>query len=457
MAHSELRGSQQNKWFSSLGRLGGPQSMKALRLAWSLIQIPHLALSLFLFPLLIGLLLVFCQIVTTGLVLQLSSNDSAETAFKTRVADEHNVIRRVLYGDGGKRQAIRVCRWQPGSNGEQDKEPTDLACIPDQLDVVIQVQDVEGFDTGRYERLFDGHVDKLQICRMCEPTSAMIVIGSDGKPISGAYSPFGIAILALPYMDREIAEQRTKILRRVEEIRELLGPLSFHAPEVPEGFDYESLRSSLPLTLNVTLLMVIALWLALRAHRKVLDYFSQNNVLLPLVAATGKNTFYSALWALTAIRVGCFLFASVPIMYFGLRDVVGDDAFSSLPVSTMTTFVWTICLASTLALATIIASIAELKHRHSLLSIAYRYIPVLVAVVGAAVWSFSFLVVTPGSGYVRSIIAALPIVGMTPVFVAPAIKLPIWVLGTHAALSLGVLLIALKRNARWFAAHLEEV
>jgi len=430
--------------------------LKALHLAWSLIRIPHLAFSLFLFPLAASLVLVFGQILVTGIILKASSHDSNATTVKARVTDDKNIVRLVVYGDGKRRGAIRVCRWQPGANGDADTEPTDPDCAPDQLDLAIHVSNPETFDTSRYEKLFNGHVDRIHVCRECVP-SVVITVSDSGEVSAGAYSPFGLAILSLPYTDREIAEQRIKILRRVEEIKDLLGPISFHAPEVPEGFSLDSMRTSLPLTINVTILMVIALWLALRAHRKVLDYFSSNDVLLPLVAATGKNTFYMALWLLTALRVGCFLASSVPIIYFGLKDVVGDKAFDNLPVSLLHGFVWVVALISTLSLATIVASIADLKHRHSLLSFTYRYIPILFALAGAALWAFSFLFVSPLSGHARSILASLPIVGMTPIFIAPAIKLPIWVLAVHAAFSLALLCTALRLNARWFAAHLEEV
>ena len=42
-------------------------------------------------------------------------------------------------------------------------------------------------------------------------------------------------------------------------------------------------------------------------------------------------------------------------------------------------------------------------------------------------------------------------------FVAPALQVPMVVLAAHAAFSTALLWLALKHNARWFAAHLEEV
>jgi hypothetical protein len=230
-----------------------------------------------------------------------------------------------------------------------------------------------------------------------------------------------------------------------------------HIPEISEAIGISSLKGTLPITTNIALLVVIALWLALKAHRKVLDYFSRNDVLLPLAAACGKQAFYSAIWILTLFRVGCFLGASIPLMYFGLDDIFSSNVGIDLSFSLAHGAAWLVALVSALGLATVIASIAELKHRHSLLSVSYRVLPLLGAFFGAMVWGASFIMPLHACGVFRLIVSALPIVGIAPILVAPVTGLPYAPMMIHAVLAIIGLTWLLKRNARWFAAHLEEV
>jgi hypothetical protein len=269
---------------------------------------------------------------------------------------------------------------------------------------------------------------------------------------------FGLAILFLPYSNSAIGEKRIALTGAYEEISQALGSFSMRIPEVSDALGISSLKGSLPITANVSLLVIIALWLALRAHRKVLDYFSHNDVLLPLAAACGKHHFYSAIWILTMLRVGCFLCASIPLMYLGLSDIivthVKDFEFS---LSLSQTVVWLMALMSTLSFATVVASIAELKHRHHLLNIAYKFIPLVGAFFGALVWGLSFIVPFPFVGDFRMALSALPVVGIAPVLVAPVIRLPVLPMFLHAVTAAVAMVWILRRNARWFAAHLEEV
>ena len=57
----------------------------------------------------------------------------------------------------------------------------------------------------------------------------------------------------------------------------------------------------------------------------------------------------------------------------------------------------------------------------------------------------------------RNIATGLPVIGMTPVLVAPIFKPPYALLLAHIVLALGTTWWILKQNARWFAAHLEEL
>ena len=118
---------------------------------------------------------------------------------------------------------------------------------------------------------------------------------------------------------------------------------------------------------------------------------------------------------------------------------------------------WLIALVSTLSFAAILASIAELKHRQAVWTMIYRFLPITLAVFGAALWSFSFILPYDSMGIFRLVLSSIPIMGMAPIVVGPAISLPVLPMVIHAAFSIAMFLVLLKRNARWFAAHLEEI
>ncbi len=426
---------------------------KSLHLALSLIRIPHLAISLFLFPLLISLVLVFVQLVATGLLVKASSLETATSHIATKRQADLSTIRRILYGSANLRSTVKICRWIDDVEGER---PPDSECAPDRLDVAINVSDPSSFDPSKYVELFNGQVDRLHVCRTCQP-DVVIAVDSSGVARSEIYSMYGMLVLSLPYTKSDLRDQKIQLMRNISDVKKSFGELHLHLPDVDGGIGVSQLQGSVPFTLNIGLLVLIGLWLALRAHRRVLDYFSHNNVLLPLVAACGKGPFYTALWMLTLLRVGCFLGASIPMVFFGLKDIAGPKVFETLEMPLWQLVVWLLVLITAFGLATVIASIAELKHRHSVLSFAYKVMPILIALFGAAMWGGSFILPTNSMATLRLWLSAVPVVGMTPIFLAPIIKLPLIPLLIHGACSVILLKWALTHNARWFAAHLEEV
>jgi hypothetical protein len=429
--------------------------LRTLRIAMALLRIPHLATSLFAFPLIFSLVIVFIQLFVTGAVVQLANTTTASVAATAVAKSNFNHVRWIIFGSGAPRSHLKVCRWQSSGTGEAPPEGGE--CQPDRLDVAIHVQDPATYDVARFVRLFDGHVDRLHVCRSCEP-DVVITPRNDGLTTSLARSVFGLAILFLPYSNTSVGEKRIALTSAYDEIQRSLGSLSMHIPEISDAVGITSLKGTLPITANISLLVIIALWLALRAHRKVLDYFSHNDVLLPLAAACGKHTFYSAIWMLTVLRVGCFLCASVPLMYLGLSDIIATHVKDfEFTFSFLQTSAWLLALISTLSFATVVASIAELKHRHHLLSAAYRFIPLVGAFLGALVWGLSFLIPFSSVGGFRMAVSALPVVGIAPILVAPVTGLSCLPMLIHTMVASVALMWILRRNARWFAAHLEEV
>jgi hypothetical protein len=431
----------------------------ALHVALSLMRVPHLALSLFVFPLFLSIVIVVGQIIMTLMLVSASPTSGVKTGASAVPRDDSGIVRLILYGSERARGYLHVCRWV-SEESRGDEVPPTSECAPDRLDVALQVSDPSSFDVGPYVELYQGEVDRLHVCKGCRP-DAVITVDAGGHPHSSSYSVFGALILALPIIKRanEFREVRDGLRSIVSNVQELMGDFSFFSADFEQGIRWSQLKNDLPLALNISFLIVVSLWLALRAHRRVLDYFGYNHVLLPLVAACGKKRFYSALWWLTSLRVGCFLSAAVPLLYLGFHGNGSgrSNVFHPFHISWLTGTVWVATLIATIGLATVIASIAELQHRDSIMSFLYRYLPIVVAMVGGFVWCGSFLFTGEGSALFRRAITLLPVAGMLPIFVAPVIKVPLWIMVTHGICALGVLVALLRRNARWFAAHLESV
>jgi hypothetical protein len=429
---------------------------RSLRIAWSLIRIPHLTLSLFAFPLLLGLVVILVQSFFTAMVITASARDISSEPHDegdTSPGQEDTMTRLILFGDGKKRPDLLVCRWRE-VDGEE--EPPSVECQPDRLDVAIHVSDPQSFDPAPYVRMFSGNVDRIHLCTTCQPD--VVIKAFDGeKPTVHSYSVFGALLALSPYWSTEINREHKKAFKMRGDVKKQLGIHLLHLPETPSGIQVSQLGSSLPLALNVTLFVIVALWLALRAHRKVLDYFAQNEVLLPLVAACGRGPFYGALWLLTGFRVISFLVAGIVMVLVGFFAVFKKGLQPLLVGGFSGSLLWIAALVTTLGLATLLASVAELRRREHILTSLLKWVPIVLAVAGGIVWSFSLLLPADSGSYVRAAVSAIPIVGMVPILVAPVLNVPSFILAFHAlAAGLGCVSVA-RRNAQWFAAHLDEI
>jgi hypothetical protein len=388
---------------------------------------------------------------------------SAETTLvqrtvKDRRQESTNMLRSILYGDGKPRPPLTICRWVDDSTAAGGEAPPSAACNPDRLDVAVHAEEGVVLDVALLTKWFEGQVDRLHICRGCQP-DVVISVPRSGNPKSEARSIYGLGVLflGLARKDEKVLEVQTGYLQALDEFQGLIGTPFFLIPEASSLVELSPGNVLMPFTLNTVVLTIIALWLALRAHRKVLEYFSNNGVLLPLAAATGKRNFYSAVWLLTALRVMCFLGAAIPMCYVGLKDISGPDSFAELKPHRELIVVWLVVLVSTIGFLTTLSSVADLKHRTSFFSILYRYVPFLLAVVGALLWSGSFLLATDASGDFRLVLASIPVIGLMPLMLAPILQLPMSVLVVHGVLSLVGLFAVVRVNSTWFAAHLEEV
>lgn len=428
---------------------------RAVHLAWSLIRIRHLATSLFMLPLVCSVLLVFAQLALTSAFIRAVVPGAAdEGSVEPVIQEDFNPVRLVLYGSSEPRPNLQVCRWIVNPSDPTKEVPPRPSCAADSLDVAVHVSNPSSFDASNLAEMFRGQIDRLHICRNCR-LDIVINVSEDGRHVTRAENVYGLAVLSLAYMPKP--EDRFEQIDSFRIAEQGIGTLFFYMPDASSLVQITGDNGAMLFTANVVTLVVIALWLAVRAHRKVLDYFARNDVLLPLVAATGKHTFYSALWIVTGARVLCFLAASIPVIYFGLSDIGGDDVFDPLVEHIDLIVVWLFTLVSAVSLCTVISSIAELKHRQALRSFLYRYVPIIGALFGGCMWVGSFVLPSQSMGIVRSVITSLPVIGLAPLFVVPITLPNVFVVLLHGVVSAVLVVFILRKNARWFGAHLEEV
>ncbi len=430
----------------------------AFRLAVALARIPKLFSSLFLIPLILSLVLVYFQLVVTGLFVRTFSQNHESVEDTLKIIKRENLGRRLLYGEMAELPPLRLCRWKfaPDLQGHSVEMPPSDDCAPDKLDVALKVDDPASFDATEYQKIFNGNIERLHVCSTCRP-HVVIEVGQN-KNETQVYSVWGLMVLSLLQFNDDVSEQYVQVVKNFDKIKNRIGDISFHSPGLRNPVSVRQMYVSLAIVFNIAILIVITMWLALRAHRKVLDYFARSGALLPMVAATGKGVFYAAIWILTFFRVGGFLFAAVPMTVMGFGEILRKDQIVTVfGKDHLALFLWIVAVISSLGLATLISSISELKQRHQFLSFVYRYLPLTVCALGMLLWSFSFISDGYYTGLIRNVMTAMPILGVGPVLIAPVFKPNFDVLAIHTVLTALLFLFALRHNARWFAAHLEDL
>ena len=425
--------------------------MNSLRIALCILRVPRLFLVFLFFPLLLSLVVVYLQLLVTGMFagVMLAKPETVEKVVNE--TKDSNFVRLILYGDPLPRPAIKECRWVLNAEGHELPTPE---CQPDRLDVALQVEDPVSFDASSYLKMFNGNIERLHICRTCAPD---IIIRPLKSPIeTDIKSIWALSLVSVSMISPEIKSSRLDNYRSIKKLTGLLGQQVLLIPGLQKPISINAFGSLLLVITNGAFLVIMALWLALRSHRKVLDYFGRSGALLPLVSACGKESFYGALWFITILRVVAFLGAALPLTVSHiiemsdashLKGFFGDSGW-------LIAF-WVIALTGSLALAAVTSSMADLK-QNQISSLTLRYVPLLLAALGALVWSTTLLFEGPIALFTRQLITALPIAGLAPVLVVPVVTPKIAMLAVHALGSVLIIWGIFRHNARWFAAHLDE-
>ncbi|MCB0322842.1 MAG: hypothetical protein KDD69_04685 [Bdellovibrionales bacterium] len=428
--------------------------MKAIILAFSLIRVPKLFVSLLLWPMIIGVCVALAQALFSSAYFGIVTETPEQFEKRIMATDEHAWLRQLLFGTSALLDPIQLCVWRQSPTGEI---PPNDGCRVQTNDVVIRAADPATYDSREMLSFFDGSTPRLHVCRSC---TGDIVIKGDGEErtseVRGLHA-LGIFILTDAQVNNRIGTHYIRAKADIDAMREIGGTVLLQPEGSPHPINMTQATKIMVLILNTAAITIIALWLSLRGHRKVLEYFSRNGALLPLVAACGKNSFYAALWIITLVRVGLFLLAVVPatiVVYAKaipaetLQIFVGDGAEFTL---------WLTGIAASLSCLAIVASLAELKQRHTVVSFLYRYVPLCLCLSGSLVWFVAVFNDGPYSELIQNVIAATPVVGISPILLSPLVSINTTVIALHSVLAGLLVLLLMRLNSQWFAAHLEEI
>lgn len=431
--------------------------MRALRLALSLIRVPKLFATLLLWPLFIGLGIAATQVLLSAGFVHLM--DEKVEDFQARISEpdtRSDWIRIHIFGRKKPFPALAVCRWQTVDGVEG---PIGSECSADPLDVVIRVDDPANFDTTEYEKLFLGSTRRLHLCRDCKTEIVLSSNPAGGKAVSDVYSVRGLGVFLLTESahENDVNDSFVQAKTIVEHLKNLAGTVWLHPTGFHQPVNISKASTIMILVLNVAFLIIITLWLSLVGHRKVLQYFARNDALLPLVAACGKSDFYSALWFITLLRVSFFLIASLPATYAVYVNAIPEETLHLFTGSSVDFLLWISSIISSLGVMSVIASISELKHRHSLVSFLYKYIPVICFLVGTGCWVYTLFHAGNVSMTMQYVISALPLFGISPMILSPIFHSSPTILAIHTLLACVSIVVIFRLNSRWFAAHLEEI
>lgn len=437
--------------------------MNSLKIALSFLKEPRFALYILFGPLFVGLILTFFQAIFTFSAFEAEKNKSEDVKERLDKKVQSKFIRSILYDSEEEFGELSVCRWQVEGKDEKGllvEVPPRTGCTLDSFDISIRSSSPDTFDTAEYEEVFSGSIQQLHICRFCEAGVIMYPELDEEERYSEAKTPLAAWLFRLAALENQKLQE--KVLDTVEhrdKLKNLKGDIVVWTKDKSIKVNTGNFPGDSLIILNTAAFVVVSLWLGLKSHRKVLDYFQRSGALLPLVAALGKKDFYLAVWALTLARLGMFLIPTLPMLILIFNSVLsGDNLDTSLKGEFLFTAFWILSSICSLGFLTILGSIAELKHRSSYLVVLYRYLPLFACLFGTAVWVVGTLFV---DGWlfdlIRYLVAMAPILGLGALIVAPIMKLPVWVLIAHSALSLFCTSLIIKRNSEWFASHLEEI
>ncbi len=428
---------------------------KSLKLTWHLIRIPRLFCSLILFPLVLSLGVVVIQLSASGVFLSYLSN-SKTTRMKANLEaprTQSNWLRKMLI-QGDFQNDVTVCHWQYESDGTPIQPSED--CGLDRYDVVVHPEVLDRVPLETYTKMLTGSFARLHVCGGCVSD---IIISTNGKENRVDFrSLLALSLFKAVEFTKDYRTNYLKAVKNMQSFENSVGKRYLVLSGFIRPTAIDTLATSFVIVMNISLFVITSLWLALRSHRKVLDYFAHSGALLPMVAANGKYTFYSTIWLLTILRVLGFAAAALPLGFIVLAGVIRQDITEFFFHGEAIQFwIWIVSIVASMTLTTLIASLAELQSRHSLLSFTYKLYPALVCFAGGLLWGITFFFEIPQIELMRTFILAVPLLGLPPLLMAPIFSPEPLSIAINTILTTALIVYTLQTNAHWFSAHLEDI
>ena len=432
------------------------RKLTALKVALSFIAEPRLFVTLLFWPLVLGLIIVSMQGWFSSAYI--SALDITPDEYSQRISAEKKdveILKRHLLSGGAISKTPTICFWQSAGNLEIQEEPE---CVLEPNDIVIKGAKPEIVAQEDLISTFEGVVSKIHFCNTCESNIVLDMRNSEPVTHIRSLQSMGVLFLAASSEQKRMKNFNLEARKLHDKYKKSIGDIYFYAPGYAFPIQISGMHKVLLLVLNTAAIVLVTLWLSLRSHRKVLDYFAKNGALLPLVAACGKGVFYRAIWVITALRVLAFLAAAVPATIIMFAFSISEKTLNQFVFGDFAEFVlWVLSICCGMATLTMIASISELMQRHNSFAWIYKAIPLLLCFVGAFVWGCTIASHSNTLEILQMVIVSCPVVGIIPILVVPAFKVDPYILSTHTVLSAMVVMLLAKINSRWFAAHLDEI
>lgn len=421
--------------------------ISSTRLALSLLLIPRLAARLILLPILIALLALALQLWLVNL--------APKNVVPVQRIGEVNLARELVYQSSAPRAEIVICKWISKDQGIEF--PPGRACLVGPRDVSFIGIDIENGDNRKFadpafiERL-NGNFDKIHFCKSdCANGAGITVSGDFNNPEVRVEGFSNLLLLS------DSISARTDTIHQAFTLagRKLLNLPGLDSPIVLTGLERQIAR-----LLSLVMLIICCVWLSLRAHRRVLEYFASGGSLLPLAASVGPKKLYSALWVISGIRLFAFFAVTAPmivaLVVSGMMPIAGLNHTPGSPYANVGLgAVWFGAVTASLVLTTLCASIADLKRRF-VTAVMWRILPLAAVGFGAMVWLLTLAEATSSGVVLRNFIVATPLIGLAPLVASSIIQPPSYLIGIHAVLATLSALWVARRNARWFGSNLEE-
>jgi hypothetical protein len=430
--------------------------IRVLRLSLSFLLIPRLFASLILIPTALSIVLVTAQLILTENMLGLMNRSSKDVKQKLeKTPESQSALRKLVFRTTSELPDLQICRWHLNEKGEETTEDS-VNCIIDPYDIVLRTIKPSTLEVEPYKEVFNKNVRRLHICSACR--SNIIIETDHTPPLTHTFNIWSLFVLGFTKY-RQQNEHILHAFDEVDKVERVVGKRYLHVPGLLNAASLDDLADTAGVIVNIALLIIVALWLALRAHRKVLDYFAASGALLPLVSATGSNVFYGSIWILTLFRVFAFLGTGIPLTYLFLKRAIHSGGLEQLFFKgEIAAFIlWLVTLFASFALAGLISSVSDLKHRHAFTSILYKYIPLILTLFGGIVFAATFLIPGATGEYIRTVITGMPLIGMLAILIAPIFIPAQGVLVVNTLLTVALIVPIVKANSRWFAAHLDDL